>query len=284
MPKHGAKSEKTKKVYEGILEAVRKELGVAVNFEEDTAAVWGVIRMARGRDASQATIRTRLSAIMNYLREEGEDADFYRQKLEESFEIDKDKRSDPKTYEAKETDLKWADVANIHTKLSGEDQLIIALYTLAKAPRRLEYYNMLVVNSMKHAQNKTRNYLVWNSMPRFVFNAYKTSGKYGKQVIRVPLPLQRIIAPHIRMGQPLLAKLQHEEYTDAQLSDKIRRIMKSELGEKYSVNDFRHAFITQFLARNPTTDARMRVASLMGNSMGEQLTYDRRHKTDDDSD
>jgi len=285
MPKHGAKSEKTKKVYEAILEAVRKELGVAVNFEEDTAAVWNVIRMARGRDASQSTIRTRLSAIMNYLRAEDETYDFYQKKLEESFEVDKDKRADPKTYEAKEDDMKWKDAADLHMKLEGEDQLIIALYTLAKAPRRLEYRNMLVVNSMKHAQNKTRNYLVWNSMPRFVFNDYKTSGKYGKQVIRVPLPLQRIIAPHIRMGQPLISKLQHEEYTDAQFSDKIRRITKRELGVKYSVNDFRHAFITQFLARNPTTDARMRVASLMGNSMGEQLTYDRRQKdSDSDSD
>jgi hypothetical protein len=87
------------------------------------------------------------------------------------------------------------------------------------------------------------------------------------------------------MGEPLISKLQHEEYTDAQFSDKIRRITKRELGEKYSVNDFRHAFITQFLARNPTTDARMRIASLMGNSMGEQLTYDRRQKdSDSDSD
>jgi hypothetical protein len=280
MPKHGAKSEKTKKVYEAILEAVRKELGVAVNFEEDTQAVWGVIRMARGRDASQSTIRTRLSAIMNYLRAEDETYDFYQKKLEESFEVDKDKRADPKTYEAKEDDMKWKDAADLHMKLEGEDQLIIALYTLAKAPRRLEYRNMLVVNSMKHAQNKARNFLVWNSMPRFVFNDYKTSGKYGKQVIRVPLPLQRIIAPHIRMGEPLISKLQHEEYTDAQFSDKIRRITKRELGVKYSVNDFRHAFITQFLARNPTTDARMRIASLMGNSMGEQLTYDRRQKDD----
>jgi hypothetical protein len=241
--------------------------------------------MARGRDASQSTIRTRLSAIMNYLRAEDETYDFYQKKLEESFEVDKDKRADPKTYEAKEDDMKWKDAADLHMKLEGEDQLIIALYTLAKAPRRLEYRNMLVVNSMKHAQNKARNFLVWNSMPRFVFNDYKTSGKYGKQVIRVPLPLQRIIAPHIRMGEPLISKLQHEEYTDAQFSDKIRRITKRELGVKYSVNDFRHAFITQFLARNPTTDARMRIASLMGNSMGEQLTYDRRQKdSDSDSD
>ena len=289
MPREGVHSSKTVKVYEQVLEAVRKELGVAVDFEEDTAAVWNVIRVARGRDASQATIRTRLSAIINHLKTEGENYDFYRQKLDDSWKIDKDKRTDPKTYEAKEDDLKWEDVANLHTKLKGEDQLMIALYTLAKAPRRLEYSNMLVVNSMKHARNKDRNYLVWNSIPRFVFNHYKTVRVHGRQVVRVPLPLQRIIEPHIRMGEPLLAKLQHEEYTDAQFSDKIRRITKRELGEKYSVNDFRHAFITQFLSRNPTTDARMRIATLMGNTIGAQLTYDRRHKDfedddDDDSD
>lgn len=285
MPKHGPKSEKTMKVYNQILEAVRKELGVAVDFEQDTEAVWNVIRMARGSDASQQTIRTRLSAIINYLREEKEDFDFYQKKIDASWEIDKDKRTDPKTYEAKETDLKWSDVANIHTKLEGEDQLIIALYTLAKAPRRLEYRNMLVVNGMKHTHNEERNYLVWNTIPRFVFNDYKTAKVHGRQVIRVPLPLQRILAPHIRMGQPLIAKLQHEEYTDAQFSDKVRRIMKNELGEKYSVNDFRHAFITQFLSKNPTTEARMRIASLMGNTVGAQLTYDRRRKdADDDGD
>lgn len=285
MPKHGPKSEKTMKVYNQILEAVRKELGIAVDFEQDTEAVWNVIRMARGGDASQQTIRTRLSAIINYLREEKEDFDFYQKKIDASWEIDKDKRTDPKTYEAKETDLKWSDVANIHTKLEGEDQLIIALYTLAKAPRRLEYRNMLVVNGMKHTHNEERNYLVWNTIPRFVFNDYKTAKVHGRQVIRVPLPLQRILAPHIRMGQPLIAKLQHEEYTDAQFSDKVRRIMKNELGEKYSVNDFRHAFITQFLSKNPTTEARMRIASLMGNTVGAQLTYDRRRKdADDDGD
>ena len=285
MPKGGEISAKSAKVYFQVLEAIRKELGVTVDFQEDTEAVWNVIRRARGGDASQATIRTRLSAIINHLRREDEDYDFYRKKLDESWAIDKEKRTNPETYEAKETDLKWSDVANIHTKLEGEDQLIIALYTLAKAPRRLEYINMLVVNNMKHTKNKAVNYLVWNSVPKFVFNQYKTVRVHGRQVIRVPLPLQRILAPHIRMGEPLLTKLQHEQYTDAQFSDKIRRIMKKELGEKYSVNDFRHAFITQFLSRNPTTDARMRIASLMGNTIGAQLTYDRRRNdADDDSD
>jgi hypothetical protein len=165
-------------------------------------------------------------------------------------------------------------------KYEGQDRLILALYTLAAAPRRLDYINMYVVHNQKLASLKDRNYLIWNTSPRFVFNEYKTSEKYGKQVIRVPLPLKRILDEIITekpTGQLLLSN-DGKQFTDAQFSDKVRRLTAKETGKKYSVNDFRHAWITGFLSRNPTTVGRIKMASLMGNSVASQLEYDRRHE------
>lgn len=286
------KSDQTVKVYGQIIEAIFKELGVAIDFEDDADVVWGAIQTARGRQASAATIRTRCSAIINYIQNNGGDPSFYKAKLRELFEEADKARHDPETYKRKENDAVWKDLSNLYMKYDkGQDRLILALYTLAAAPRRLDYINMYVVHNQKLAALKDRNYLIWNSSPRFVFNEYKTAEKYGKQIIRVPTPLRRILAETITekpTGQLLLSN-DGKQFTEAQFSDKVRRITGKH-GKKYSVNDFRHAWITAFLSRNPTTDGRIKMASLMGNSVASQLEYDRRQEQldndrgDDDAD
>jgi hypothetical protein len=271
------KSEQTAKVYSQIIEALFKELGVAIDFEDDAELVWGAMQTARGRQASGATVRTRCSAVINYIQKNGGNPTFFKAKLRELFEeADKDKH-DPETYKRKENDATWKDLSNLYLKYEGQDRLILALYTLAAAPRRLDYTNMYVVHNQKLAALKDRNYLIWNSSPRFVFNEYKTAEKYGQQVIRVPMPLRRILAETLTekpTGQLLLDN-HGSQFTEAQFSDKMRRLTGKH-GKKYSVNDFRHAWITSFLDRNPTTDGRIKMASLMGNSVESQLKYDRR--------
>lgn len=275
------KSEQTVKVYGQIIEALFKELGVSIDFEDDAEAVWGGMQTARGRQASNATIRTRVSAVINYIVTNGGDPSFYREKLRQLFEEADKAKHDPETYKKKENDATWKQLSTLYTKYDkGQDRTILALYTLAAAPRRLDYINMYVVHNKKLAALKDRNYLVWNSSPRFIFNEYKTADKYGQQTIPVPIALQRILAETITekpTGQLLLDNNGHP-FTEAQFSDKMRRITGKH-GKKYSVNDFRHAWITSFLSRNPTTDGRLKMAKLMGNSPGSQLMYDRR---DDD--
>lgn len=276
------KSEQTAKVYGQIIEALFRELGVAIDFEDDAEAVWGAMQTARGRQASSATIRTRCSAIINYITKNGGDPTFYKAKLRELFEEADKVKHDPETYKRKENDATWKELSSLYLKYEGQDRLILALYTLAAAPRRLDYTNMYVVHNQKLAALRDRNYLIWNSSPRFIFNEYKTSEKYGKQIIRVPMPLVRILAETLTekpTGQ-LLLNNHGSQFTEAQFSDKVRRLTGKH-GKKYSINDFRHAWITAFLARNPTTDGRIKMASLMGNSVASQLEYDRRREDND---
>ena len=272
------KSEQTVKVYGQIIQALFNELGVSIDFEDDAEAVWRGMQTARGRQASNATIRTRVSAVINYIVTNGGDPSFYKEKLRELFEEADKAKQDPETYKKKENDATWKQLSSLYTKYDkGQDRTILALYTLAAAPRRIDYTNMYVVHNKKLAALKDRNYLVWNSSPRFVFNEYKTADKYGQQIIAVPIALQRILAETITekpTGQLLLDNNGHP-FTEAQFSDKMRRITGRH-GKKYSVNDFRHAWITAFLARNPTTDGRMRMAKLMGHSIETQSKYDRR--------
>jgi hypothetical protein len=276
------KSEQTAKVYGQIVEALFRELGVAIDFEDDAELVWGAMQTARGRQASGATVRTRCSAVINYIIKNGGDPAFFKAKLRELFEEADKVKHDPETYKRKENDATWKELSSLYLKYEGQDRMILALYTLAAAPRRLDYTNMYVVHNQKLAALRDRNYLIWNSSPRFVFNEYKTSEKYGKQVIRVPTPLVRILAETLTekpTGQLLLDN-HGSKFTEAQFSDKVRRLTGKH-GKKYSVNSFRHAWITAFLSRNPTTDGRIKMASLMGNSVESQLGYDRR---DDNSD
>jgi hypothetical protein len=277
------KSEQTIKVYGQIVQALFNELGHSIDFEDDAEAVWGGMQTARGRQASNATIRTRVSAVINYIITNGGDPSFYKEKLRQLFEQADKAKNDPETYKKKENDATWKELSTLYTKYDkGQDRMNLALYTLAAAPRRIDYTNMYVVHNKKLAALKDRNYLVWNSSPRFIFNEYKTADKYGQQTIPVPMALKRILAETITekpTGQLLLDNNGHA-FTEAQFSDKMRRITGRH-GKKHSVNSFRHAWITAFLARNPTTDGRMKMAKLMGNSIQSQLQYDRRDDSGD---
>ena len=266
----------TRRVYDQILSAVRAELG-DVDFVASAGAVWPVLQTARGRRAANATIRTRVSAVIDHIVEHKGDPSFYTAKLRELFEEADKLKHDPETYKRKESDAKWSELSTMHSKYTGQDRIILALYTLAAAPRRLDYINMDVINNLKHAKDKTKNYLVMNSRPIFVFQAYKTAKVYGKQIIPVPVALRRELIGFAKVGKPLLSN-GGKPFTPAQFSDKLRRLTayESRGGKAYSANDFRHAFITQFLSRNPPTAERLKMAAYMGHSIGTQAQYDRR--------
>jgi len=47
-------------------------------------------------------------------------------------------------------------------------------------------------------------------------------------------------------------------------------------------NTYRHAYISEFLKGNPTTDERKKVATMMGHSPSMQLEYDERDEDDEE--
>lgn len=278
------KSAATRRVYDQVIAAVRAELG-NVDFVASAGAVWPVLQTARGRKAANATIRSRVSAVIDHIVDNHGDPSFYQAKLRELFEEADKTRHDPETYKRKESDAKWSELSTMYTKYTGQDRVILALYSLAAAPRRLDYIHCDVVANLNHAKDKSKNYLVMNSRPIFVFQAYKTAKVYGRQIIPVPVALRRELKGFAVVGKPLLSN-GDKPFTPAQFSDKLRRLTayESRGGKAYSANDFRHAFITQFLSRNPSTADRLKMATYMGHSIGMQAQYDRRDDGSSSSD
>jgi hypothetical protein len=79
------------------------------------------------------------------------------------------------------------------------DKLIFALYTLMPS-RREEWRSVKITTEANTNKLNDINYLILSTNPKqVVFNDYKTSRKYGKQVFNIPEDLNQVINKYISM-------------------------------------------------------------------------------------
>lgn len=154
------------------------------------------------------------------------------------------------------------------------NHMILSLYTLIP-PRRNEYYNMEIIKTPAEVEDG-KNYLLWGrKQKQFIFQSYKTSKKYGKQVEPIPEELEMVITNYLKHREKiaLTSKKFLTKYGDLEIenSNEITRRLNSVLGKKVGASMLRHIFLTETLG--DTVSKMEEMAADMGHSVSQQREY-----------
>jgi len=146
-----------------------------------------------------------------------------------------------------------------------QDFIIVALYYLIPPRRVMDYTEFKIKNINKTIDN-------YMNKDAFVFNQYKTSKTYGRQVVAIPATLKKIIKQWIKINPTdyLLFDRKQNKLTAQTLSIRLNKIF----GEGVSVNALRHSYLStkyfDTIKKNKDISNDM---SQMGSSIGQQKTY-----------
>lgn len=140
--------------------------------------------------------------------------------------------------------ISWNDVvAHYKTLKPGTlEHLLLSLYVLTPPRRSKDYYLMKVVPEYSESMDKAFNYLDWKEK-KFIFNNYKTQGKYGEQTLDIPPELWDVLSQ-------MKLKKKFEPFfllnkEGKQLAENgITRILNKCFGKKISSSMLRNIYLT----------------------------------------
>jgi hypothetical protein len=164
----------------------------------------------------------------------------------------------------KESWVDWEDVIAKRNELTDiRQKLVLGLYTY-HPPRRLMDYEEMYYLDNNNVDSDSHNYCV--NCDTFIFNKYKTFGKYGQQVIKITPELKSLLTRYvkeckIKSGDLLLQNLS--------INNTLRDIFQKNVG----INTLRKSFISYFYKLPLTTLQKQDIADLMAHSVNEQLKY-----------
>jgi len=144
-----------------------------------------------------------------------------------------------------------------------QNYLILSLYVL-NPPRRLEYTNMKL-----HVVDENHNYI---KNKKFYFTTYKTSKKYGEQVVPINPKLYYIIRKWKQLNPQrewLLSTWEGNKLTPSMLTQRLNKIF----GKNVSVNMLRHIYISENVLKDmPPLEELEETAREMGHSVDTAIT------------
>lgn len=143
---------------------------------------------------------------------------------------------------------------------------VASLFILIPPRRLLDYINMYIVDSMNDIIKKDINYYVKQER-LFIFNSYKTSKTYGRQQLKIPIKLYKIIENYINE-----TKLENGELLLGMLNTaSLTMYLKEIFG--VSVDILRHSYINKFHENTPSNKKIKLLAEKMGHSINLQFDY-----------
>ncbi len=156
--------------------------------------------------------------------------------------------------------------------------LVLALYTLIQPRRNQDYLDMYVVKKLPKDAPADKNYLDLQNH-KFIFNKYKTSKKYGQQVIDIPAPLMSVINIYLRHHPLRKSNPKLNEYkllvkadgSPMTVVNSITRILNKIFGKNIGSSMLRHIYLTNKY-ENDTLE-RQKDSEAMGHSVAQQGDY-----------
>jgi len=154
-----------------------------------------------------------------------------------------------------------------------QNYLICCLY-LYHPPRRLDYANMNIVKFIDYDKTDiTSNFLVIKNKSNkfFVFNQYKTFGKYGAQIIKLNKKLNNSVnffLTYFPKRNLLLLNTENKKYNQDVLSKKITSIFYKYLNKKIGVTMIRHIYLSDKIGS---------IVDNQNNKLRKKLAYDMSH-------
>lgn len=174
---------------------------------------------------------------------------------------------------------------NIEKLPNIKDKLIYALNVLIP-PRRLEYRFVIITDETNPEMlQDTNNYLIIRGNWRFVFNEYKTAKSTAQQVISIPDDLKEILLNYIKskklnVGDYLfhLDRDKREIISEPNFSSKISKVFAKIHGVEISNRFLRYSASTTATNQNLSKKERQELASAMGHSLNQNLSYSKHKK------
>jgi len=159
-----------------------------------------------------------------------------------------------------------------------DDILIYALYILFPA-RRLDYRNMRLTTEEDPEKLNEMNYLI---IPKiiFVFNDYKTSKTYKKQIFNISINLKNIINKYINIkdlkdGDLLFKTDDNKIISEGNFSVKISNILKKVYDVPICIRYLRISWVSNLYKTNPTGQEIKNLAYSMSHSTEEARRYNK---------
>jgi len=221
---------------------------------------------------------------------------YYQLMIEKSNEI-KDNETDEPTDEQKANWISWEDVKSKFDELKkmvdefkdnkklNENQsdtllmyFLLSLYIYNPPRRNKDYQFMNVVKKYNDILDDDVNYLSYDD-DKFIFNNYKTSKKYGKQIIDIKPEQKECINLYLKFHPKILGKISKNTNTPLLVIDghplvqvnSITKILNKIFGKRISSSALRHIFLSdkyKDITKDMKADAEM-----MAHSVGQQKDY-----------
>jgi hypothetical protein len=165
--------------------------------------------------------------------------------------------------------MNWPDIVKAAKQMEpdSEDHLIVSLYTLLP-PLRNDFVKMKIVDEIP--TDASGNYLIVGpKTSQIVLNEFKTSRKYGTQIIDVPSKLNLIIKKYLK-NYPTDVLF---NTTEPQMSKKIGDVFEKLLGKRVTINILRHSYISYMKRNEPTLKKKEELAKSMLHSISMDEVY-----------
>jgi len=265
------------------------DINFLLNFDEI------INKLSKYKDTTKKNYLAMINSVLGLFKNKKKIRDKY---YELMMSLDKEQRERSKNNEKSETQtnnwISWDEVIKIKNQLNDKitsiknkntitetqyddilDYLLISLYTDIP-PRRNEYKDMVVVDKWNDKLPNDINYYSKNDN-KFIFNIYKTSKKYGQQVMELQKdnPLIKIIDIYLK-HHPLRSKSVYSFLASKNGSPFIINTITKRLNnifgkKKIGASMLRHIYLTNKYGDD--INEMKKDAEAMGHSTTEQKEY-----------
>jgi len=222
---------------------------------------------------------------------------YYDLMIEKNNEI-KESATDEATDDQKKNWISWEDVKKKFEELKEEVKkfkgekilsdsnwttllgyMVLALYVHNPPRRNKDYQLMNIVKKYNDKYDNDVNYLSYDEN-KFIFNNYKTSKKYGRQILDINDELKECIDFYLKYHPKVKGKITKTLNTPFLVShtgnplvqtNSMTKLLNKVFGKKISSSALRHIFLTD--KYKGVVDEMKEDALMMGHSTGQQKDY-----------
>lgn len=170
----------------------------------------------------------------------------------------------------RDNDIEWEEILEIKDKIKNKDDLLIYLLYTDIPTQRIDFTPMLIVQDEDEAEDKNINYYV-KETEQFIFNSYKTSKKYGENIIDATPEIAKLI--NDIDTEWLFQDKKGDPISDNALSKRITKVFSKYLGKPVSMTQVRRSQCSLENRGTPSIKEKEQQANKRGHSDAMKQRY-----------
>ena len=208
--------------------------------------------------------------------------------LDDCKVVNENYKSQKMSDKEKENWIEVKEIQDIHDNLLAKVKAMFSKNMMSDYQTIIDYFliaclggvsGILPRRSLDYALLKIRNYDTSNTSRdnyykagKFYFNTYKTSSKYGLQILDVPKELNTMIKKWIKLNDTdyLLFSSNKKPLSSPQISRMLNKIFG---GKHISTDMLRHIYLTAYYKDIPKLKEMEKLSQDMGHSLNQQMLY-----------